>query len=108
MILNDGQAVHHSRCRAAFLGMTTVPIVTNPTQVASSHWPGFCSGPDTYQLCINSITASTGSQGNWYLSEIQKQHTIDKRAVAAVTKADFSLTLKYPASGPLSYQKPSN
>lgn len=50
MTLNDGKAVHHSRCRAAFLGMTTVPIITNPTQLASSHWPGLISCVPTQSL----------------------------------------------------------
>lgn len=63
---DDDQAAHQSRCRAAFIGMTTTPTIRHPTQVAPSHPPGFCSGlPETYQSCPNSTTASTGSSFFW-------------------------------------------
>lgn len=55
---------------------------------SSRHQPDFCSGPPKiHQSCTNSITTSTGSQGNWHLTEFQKPHTNDSRGVAVVTRA---------------------
>lgn len=45
MPLTRSDAAQPSTHRPAFLGMTTAPTVTHPTQVASRHSAGFCARP---------------------------------------------------------------